>query len=202
MEWTKLADDAVVARTTDALRGRGIEVIVAENREEAKTRIMQLIPQGARVMEGSSITLDQVGITDELASGKYVSLKERITAIGMNPIRNEAWRDSVSPEYGIGSVHAVTEDGEIVVASATGSQLAFYAYGAANLILVVGTQKIVKNLDEALKRIYEYTLPLVSEQVRRTYGVPGTNVNKILILEKEMTPDRIKLVFIKERLGF
>lgn len=104
-------------------------------------------------------------------------------------------------EYDVGSVNAVTEDGKLVVASATGSQLAPIAAGAANVILVVGTQKIVKNLDEAFRRIEEHSLPLESEQLKKLYGVPSS-INKILIISKEAIPNRIKLIFVKEKLGF
>ncbi len=102
----------------------------------------------------------------------------------------------------VGSVHAVTENGQVVVASNTGSQLPAYAYGSQNVIWVVGTQKIVSDLDAAFNRINEYVLPLEADRARKAYGVEGSNVSKLLILNKEINPNRIKLIFVNENLGF
>ena len=101
----------------------------------------------------------------------------------------------------IGSVHAVTEDGHILIASNTGSQLSAYVYGAENVIFIVGTNKIVKNTDDGIKRIYEHSFPLENERAKKAYGM-NSAVNKILILNKEFKQNRIKLVFVKEKLGF
>ena len=111
-------------------------------------------------------------------------------------------KTGAAPEYCIGSVHAVTQDGKVFIASNTGSQLPSYAYGSANVIWVVGTQKIVKDFDEANERIYKYTLPLESERARKAYGVPGSAVNKMLIVNKEVAPGRITIIFVNEKLGF
>ena len=110
-----------------------------------------------------------------------------------------------APEWTLGSVHAVTEDGKVVIASNTGSQLAAYAYGAPHVIWVVGTQKLVSNLDDAMKRIYDYVLPLETIRFRKAYNQPETahsNVSKLLIINKEVNPKRITIIFVKEKLGF
>ncbi len=99
-------------------------------------------------------------------------------------------------------MHAVTEDGKVLIASNSGSQLPAYAYGSGHVIWVVGAQKIVKNLDEGIKRIYEHSLPLESERARKAYGVPGSAVNKLLIINKEIIPGRITMILTKEKLGF
>lgn len=99
-------------------------------------------------------------------------------------------------------MHAVTEDGKIVIASNTGSQLGAYAYGSQHVIWVVGAQKIVPNIDQAIKRIYDYVLPLESERAHKAYGVEGSAVNKMLIVNAEGTPDRVTVIFIKESIGF
>jgi hypothetical protein len=106
-----------------------------------------------------------------------------------------------TPEYMVGSVHAVTEDGTVVIASNTGSQLAGYVASAAHVVWVVGVQKIVPNLDEAIKRIYEYTLPLEDERVLQAYGI-NSNVSKLLIVHKEVMPGRTTMILVKENLGF
>lgn len=202
MEWDKLATEEVLQKTAKALQGRGFEVIITENKEEAKEKALALIPEGSEVMHVTSKTLDEAGISKAIDEGKYTSLKKMIMAVENDAERHALRKKSTTPEYGIGSVHAVTEDGQVMIASGSGSQIPIYAFGATHLIWVVGTQKIVKNLDQAFKRVYEYSLPLESERVNKAYNITtGSSVNKILIMEKEK-PGRIKLIFVKEKLGF
>jgi acyl-CoA hydrolase len=202
MDWTKLADDSTVENTAQALRKRGIEAIVVDDGESAKKKIFELIPKGAEVMQMTSATLKEIGIAEELEqTDEYESVRKKIMEISDEKQRNDMRRKSLSPDYAIGSVHAVTQDGQILVASGSGSQLPAYVFGAANVIFVVGTQKIVKDLNDGLMRIYEHSLPLESERVKKEYGMPRSMVNKILILEGER-PGRIKLIFVKQKLGF
>ena len=201
MQWDKLANDERVEKTANALRERGIEVFIVDNREEAKAKVLELLPKGAKVNMVSSTTLNQIGLADHVDnSDDYDSLGKRAKAISDPKERAEFRKSIMAPDYGIGSVHAVTEDGQLLDASATGSQTAVYAFGAANVIYVVGTQKIVASLDEGLKRIYEHVLPLENERMMKAYNMPSS-VNRILIVEKE-PKGRSRLVFVKEKLGF
>ncbi len=200
--WNNTASEEELQRASKSLESRGIEVIIADTGEDAKRKVMSLIPKGAQVMAVSSVTLDETGISAEIEGGDYVSVKKAVMSLGDDVQRAEARRKSSHSEYVVGSVHAVTQDGQVLVASGSGSQLPFYAYSSKHVIWVVGTQKIVRNLDDAMKRLYEYVLPLESERIRKAYpSRSGSSVNKVLIFEKEM-PGRIKLVFVKERLGF
>lgn len=113
----------------------------------------------------------------------------------------EKQRLGAAPDWAIGSVHAVTEDGKVLIASATGSQLSAYAYGANHVVWIVGAQKLVKNFEDGLKRLYEYSLPLEDVRARKVYGA-GSSVNKILIVNKEPAPERITMIIVKEKLGF
>ncbi|HUY70189.1 MAG TPA: lactate utilization protein [Candidatus Baltobacteraceae bacterium] len=202
MDWTTLANDATVEKTAKALTERGIEAIVVETGEEARQKVLELIPKKSEVMHVSSTTLAEIGVSKDIdESGEFDSLRKRIMAITDAAERNEFRRKTLSPDYGIGSVQAVTEDGQVVIASASGSQLPVYAYGATKLIWVVGTQKIVKDMDAAMKRIYEQALPLESERVKVAYGMARSSVNKILVFEREK-PGRITLIFVKQKLGF
>ena len=202
MDWTKLADDSTLEKTSNALKKRGFEVMITNNREEAKRKVLELIPKRAEVMHMTSRTLSDIGIAQHIdESGDFESLKKRILAIEDKSEREAFRKKTLSPDYAIGSVHAITEDGQVLVASGTGSQLPAYVYGANNVIWVVGTQKVVKDLDSAFRRIYEHSLVLESERIRKEYGAPGSSVSKILLFEKER-PGRIKLIFIKEALGF
>jgi L-lactate utilization protein LutB len=202
MEWTKLASDKILERTAESLRKNGIEVYIAENREEAKKKVLELIPEGSEVMNNSSATLDAIGVSKEIMeSGKYVAVRKIITNMNDEKQRQEFRRKSATVDYDIGSVQAIIEDGQIVIASNSGSQLSPIASSAVHVILVVGTQKIVKNLGQAFKRIEEHSLPLESERLKKLYGIQS-KISKILIINRETKPDRMKLIFVKENLGF
>lgn len=181
----------------DNLTNNGFEVYSFETNEEVINKVHELIPEGSEVMTMTSTTLDQLGLSTEInESGKYNSVKTKLYS------GDEGAKVTASvPEYTIGSVHAVTESGQLVIASATGSQIPAYVYGGKSVVLVVSTQKIVTDLDAAFKRINEYVLPLETQRAMKAYGV-GSSVNKLLIINKEATPSRIKLLFINQKLGF
>lgn len=201
MEWNNVADDDTIEKTSQALRGHGFEVFVVKDSSEARKKVEELIPAGSEVMDASSATLQQIGISkDILENSRYRSLRKEILATNSKDVRDSMRRKASSADYGIGSVQAVTQDGKMVVASASGSQVSLYAYGAANLILVIGANKIVKNIDDAFRRIHERAIPLEDERAKKAYGT-GTSLNKILIIEKER-PNRIKIIIVKEALGF
>ncbi|MBI2598288.1 MAG: LUD domain-containing protein, partial [Candidatus Diapherotrites archaeon] len=145
---------------------------------------------------------DQIGLSKEIQeSGKFSSVRKKIMSVDQKELRSAMRRMSSAVEYAIGSVHAVTQKGEVIIASNSGSQLAPYAYGAGKLVWIVGAQKIVKNLDEAFKRVYQHSFPLEDERAKKAYGMPS-GVNKLLIVNKEIMPDRISIIFVKEHLGF
>jgi len=204
MKWGKLADRARVRRTMEALRGRGIYAEFLEKKEAAFERLTEIIPDGAEIMTGGSTTLDEIGFVDFLKSGKHKwkNLKDKILS-EKDPIKQgELRRKSVTAEYYIGSVHAVTQSGEIMIASATGSQLPAYAFSSDNVIWVVGTQKIVPNLEDGLRRVREYCLPLEDKRMK-SLGYSGSTLGKILIFERETLPNRkVTLIFVNEKLGF
>jgi len=154
-------------------------------------------------MSMSSVTLDTVSISKEIQeSEKYNSARKKLLSMDRRTQDLEMQKLGAAPEWAAGSVHAITEDGKVIIASQSGSQLPAYAFGSSHVIWVVGTQKIVKNIDEGMKRIYEYVLPLESERAKKAYGVPGSAVNKILIINKEAQKGRITIIFVNEVLGF
>jgi L-lactate utilization protein LutC len=201
-QFAAVADDARVGRTTTALEANGISVIRAANAAEAKRIVLELVPAGVHVHNGASQTLEETGIADEIHnSGRYEPIHPRIWSMDRETQADEIRRLTSSPDVMLGSVHAVTETGSLVAASASGSQLGPYASGAGKVILVVGTQKIVSDLDEALRRIDEYVFPLEDARAEAAYGV-HSGVNKILIINREYVPGRITVVFVDEALGF
>jgi L-lactate utilization protein LutC len=206
MQWDTLSNEETLKKTIDGLKTRGIEAVVVENGEAAKQKVLELLPKGAEVMPMTSITLDTIGVSDTLNnSGEYNSVRNELNKLDRQKDSLKMQQLGAAPEWAIGSVHAITEDGQVVIASNTGSQLPAYAYGSAHVIWVVGTQKIVANLDDAMTRINEYILPIETKRARKAYGLPDTwnsNVSKLLIVSKEVTPQRITIVFVKEKLGF
>lgn len=204
MSYDQLASKEVIERTTKALESRGIKVELSQTKEAALGRLITLIPLHAEIMTGASETLREIGFIDYLKENTtdYKNFKEEILA-EKDPLKQlELRKKSVTSEYFIGSVHAVCETGEIIDVSNTGSQLPAYAFTSANVIWVVGTQKIVPNLDDAFKRIKEYVFLLEDARMKKA-GYVGTAIGKILIFERETNPNRnIHLIFVEEKLGF
>jgi hypothetical protein len=197
-----VADEARVTRAAAALEANGITAIRAANSAEAKRIVMGLLPAGAQIHQGASQSLQETGIADEiLNSDRYEALHPRIWSMDRETQADEIRRMSASPDFMLGSVHAVTETGSLVAASASGSQLGPYAAGAGKVILVVGTQKIVADLDEALRRVYEYAFPLEDARAEAAYGI-HSRVNKILVINGEWEPGRTTVVLVDEVLGF
>jgi YkgG family uncharacterized protein len=201
-EFAHLASNEQIERTVKALETNGIHAVVAENGEEAKRIFFELVPEGAEVFLGASVTLETLGIKHVIdKSGQYEAIRPKMFAMNRETQGREIRKLGSAPDYAAGSVHAVTEDGQVMIASNTGSQLGPYASGAGKVIWVVGAQKLVKDLNEGFKRVYEYDLPLETEHMRQLYNA-GTGVNKVLIVNREIRPNRITMIIVKEALGY
>jgi len=200
--WGTRADGARVNRTAAALEANGITVQRASDAASAKRIVLDLIPDGSQVYHGASQTLDLVGITDEIDnSGRYAALRPRIWSMDRETEAQEIRRLGAAPDVMLGSVHAVTETGSLLAASMSGSQLGPYVSGAGRVILVVGTQKIVRDIEEGLLRINEYAYRLEDARAQAAYGIRSA-VNKIVVINREITPGRITVVLVDEVLGF
>ena len=185
-----------------ALEANGIRVLRAADASEAKRILLGLIPDGSQVHHGASESLEVSGITEEIeSSGRYQAVRPRIRNLDRRTEADEIRRLSAAPDVMLGSVHAVTETGSLLTASMGGSQLGPYVSGAGRVILVVGTQKIVSDLEEGLRRINEYAFPLEDARAQAAYGIHSA-VNKVLIINREIVPDRITVVLVDEVLGF
>lgn len=196
------ADVSIVNKTITALKNNGIDAILV-SRENAKQTVLDMITKGSDVMTMTSVTLDELGISEFVnTSAEYVGLKPKLYSLDKATQAKEMKIIGAVHDYALGSVHAVTEDGQLVIASLTGSQIPAYAYTAENVIWVVGTQKITKDLTEAMERINTYTLGLESERAHKAYGVPGSAVAKTLIFSKEIIPGRVKVVFVDDVIGY
>ena len=205
MVYDQLASDVSINTTLDGLAKRNIEGMVVSSKVEAMEKIKELIPAGGSVMNGSSTTLEQIGFVDYLKNGKHGwnNLHEDIVAEKDPAKQGMLRKQAVLSDYYLGSVHALAETGEFVIASNTGSQLPHVVFTSPNLIFVVGAQKIVPTLMDALKRLEEYVIPLEDIRSRKAYGV-GTNPNKVVIFKGEnpMIGRKVRLIVVKEVLGF
>lgn len=203
MNWDKIAEDKIIEQTVKALEINGFNVQVVENGEQAKKAVLKLLPENAEVMSMTSTTNDKIGLSSAInESGKYDSVRNKLMTLDRATQSLEMQKLGSAPEYVVGSVHALTEDGHVMIASYSGSQLPAYAYGASNIIWVVGAQKIAKNIDDGFKRIEQHVLPLESQRVKEAYGMPSSMIAKMLILYKETVPNRINIILVKEKLGF
>jgi hypothetical protein len=201
-DWNKLADKKTIDEVIGSLKPRQINAFFVETGQEAKEKLLELIPAGSRVLTASSKTLEEIGFTEEVNdSGKYVSIRKEYMSFDHEKEADKIRVSRSTPDFVVGSIHAITRQGEIAIASNTGSQLAAYASGAGKVIWVVGAQKIVDNLDEAFKRIYDYALPLESEKLKKLYGTPS-NVSQVLLFNKSVNPTRVTLIFVNESLGY
>lgn len=204
MKYDKLAAKEVVEQTIASLKERNIDSVLVETKEEALAKIREIIPAGATVMTGGSTTLDEIGLSGLLISKDHPwkNLKDAILEEKDPEKQNKLRRESVLADYFLGSVHAVTEDGEVWVASASGSQIPSYAFTSPNVIWIAGTQKIVADSASAADRIKNYVYPLEDKRMK-SVGASGSAIGRWLIFEREIISSRkVHLIFVNQKIGF
>jgi hypothetical protein len=202
---TRFADPAPahrLERAAAALTAHGFTVEILDDAAAARSRLRDLIPEGASVFTGASETLRLSGIDEDLnTSGRYAAVKPRVLALDRATRADDIRRLLASPDVAVGSVAAVTETGSVVIASGSGSQLPGYAGGAARAIWIVGAQKVVRDLGTALRRVEDHCLPLESARAQAVYAQPSA-VNRLLILNAEPRPGRGIVLLLREAIGF
>jgi len=200
--FTTLPDENNLQATVVELEEHGFSVEVVDDLDAARAVVLARIPDGSSVMTNTSVTLDQTGIADAIndGGGRWESARNKMFALDFATQAQEMKAIGGQPDYALGSVHAVTADGTLVIASASGSQLASYAWGAANVIFVAGAQKLVPDLQAAHQRIYQHSLPLEDARAQAAYG-QHSQVGKILEIHQEL-PGRIHIVLIRQQVGF
>jgi hypothetical protein len=200
-QFTALPDEQALASTVTALEEHGFSVEVVDDLHAARQAVLARIPNGSSVLTNTSVTLDETGIADAVNDGgPYDSARNTMLALDFATQAQQIKAIRGQPDYALGSVHAVTRDGTLVIASASGSQLASYAWGAANVIFVVGAQKLVPTLQAAHERIYQHSLVLEDARAIAAYG-QHSSVGKILEIHQEL-PGRIHIVLIRQVVGF
>ncbi len=199
--FTALPDERTLAETVAALEDQGFSVEVVDDLDAARERALARIPDGSSVMTYPSVTLEETGIAQAIEDGSANdSARSKVLALDRATQMREIKALMVLPDIALGSVHAITRDGTLVIASALGSQLASHAWGAANVIFVVGAQKLVPDLGAAHERIYEHSFKLEDARALEAYG-QNSRVGKILEIHEE-DPGRIHVVLIRAVVGF
>jgi L-lactate utilization protein LutC len=201
LEFERPADRARLERTAAALAANGFEAHVVETGEDARRLVLAALPEGAEVRTALSETLRELGIAAEIdESGRYDSVRARLQQLDYATQRREIRKLGAAPDYIVGSAHAITDDGQIVVASGSGNQLGAHAYAAGNVILVVGHQKLVRDVEEGLRRVREYSFPREWARMQ-SVGYPGAFLAKTLIIHQE-PEDRITVILVAQTIGF
>jgi LUD domain len=199
--FSAMPDDETFAATVVALEEHGSSVEVVDDLDAARETVLARIPEGSSVMTNTSVTLQETGIEEAINNGgPYESLRKKMLALDYETQAQEMKTIAGSPDFALGSVHAVTREGALVIASASGSQLANYAWGAEKVIFVVGAQKLVPTFDAARERIFQHSLPLEDARAYAAYG-QNSAVGKILEIHQEL-PGRIHVVLIRQAVGF
>ncbi len=206
MDYDTLPSTDRIHRTVEAVNARGINAVFVETKEDALAHMLSIIPAGSVVMTGGSVTLQQIGLEALLISGDHPWRNFKADLLAEpDPVRQAAMRrEGTMAEFFLGSVNALAESGELVFASGSGSQLPAYAYNSRNIIWVVGAQKITPTLDDAMRRIREYALPMEDQRQRSMGNKNGSYIGKVLIFEKELPYMRrnLNMILVNEVLGF
>jgi hypothetical protein len=199
--FTALPDDRTLATAVVALEEHGFGVDIVDTLDAAREAVLARIPKGSSVMTNTSVTLQETGIADAINnSGEYDSARNKLNELDFATQLSEMKAIGGQADYSLGSVHAVTQDGALFIASASGSQLASYAWDAANVIFVIGAQKLVPTAEAARERIFNHSLPLEDVRAYAAYGM-NSYVGKILEIHQEQ-PGRIHIVFVRQVVGF
>jgi hypothetical protein len=194
------ADTAAVDRAAEALCAHGFDARVVDTGAEAREMVLSLIPEGAEVGEGASVTLDQIGVTEALEqSGRYNAVRPKTRSMDRATQLREIRKLGAAPDFHVNSVQAVTEDGLMLDVSATGSQIGPLAFGAGKLIIVAGSQKVVPDLASAFRRAREYSYPIEDVKMQELYGM-HSSIRKTLVYEADM-PGRTTVILVREPVG-
>ncbi len=199
---TAPASAEAIQRTIEALAARNVAAFLVDSREAALAKIQELVPEGSEVFVNTSETLDTIGYTEYMhGNDRYVNLHDRMMTQPDPAAQREFRRKTTTADYFVGSVQAIAETGEIVIASSSGSQIGAYSYGARRVVLVAGTQKICASLADAEARTRGWTLERHDRWLENR-GVAPTPIGKFLVMEHEPVEGRISLVLIPETLGW
>jgi L-lactate utilization protein LutC len=201
VDYSRAASEATIEKVAAALTANNIEAVVVQDGDEARARVLERIPEGAEVHTAKSKTIEDTGLFAELnESGRYNAIRPRYMKMDRKTQGDEIRKLMATPDWIVGSVQAITEDGTMVVVSYSASQIGPYAATAGHVVLVVGSQKIVADLETAMTRIQEHVFPYEDALLREQLGV-GTKIAKVLQIHLEARPGRTTVFLVREPVG-
>jgi hypothetical protein len=200
MQFASPASRERLERAAEALNARNIVTDIVPDFAAARAGVMALLPEGAEVHVGLSETMKEIGVTQAVEDGNFRYLRAQLKQMDRNTQRREMAKLASAPDFMLGSVHAVTEYGQLIIGSGTGSQLGPIANAAGTVILVAGAQKVVRDLEEGLRRLREYSYPMEDRRMKAA-GMAGTILAKTLVMEWD-SPGRTHLFLVEEAIGF
>jgi hypothetical protein len=200
-DYTTPASAAQLEALAARFKERNFEPVIVDDAAAARAAVFERIPEGSEVHSAKSKTLEDIGVFKELMeSDRYNFLRRTYMKMDRNTQAREMRKLVAAPDIMLGSVQAITEAGQLVVASASGSQMGPYSAASGKLILVVGSQKLVPDVDAAMRRIYEHVLPYEDARLREQLGI-GTKVARVLILEQDFLPGRTTVILVRHPVG-
>ncbi|KAF8929745.1 hypothetical protein EDD21DRAFT_361115 [Dissophora ornata] len=204
--YTKTVSAERVNAAKAGLEANGFKVHIVNSRGEAFETLKSLIPAGVSLNNAHSTTLEEIGfITYLKGETPWNNVHAQILAETDYAKQGELRRTIGSTvDYYLTSMSAITEDGKLAHADLSGSKVGGVAFGAGNVIVVAGTNKIVKDEDEAWKRTNEFALAAESARARDAYGVPASAIVNYEVIRKAnpFNPNRIQVVLVNDALGF
>ena len=201
VDYTQAASEATIEKVAAALTANNIETVIVEDGAEARSRILEIIPAGAEVYTAKSKTVQDIGLFEELNDPeRYDAVRPRYMAMDRATQGDEIRKLMTGPNFIVGSVQALTEEGMLVAVSYSGGQVAAYAGGAGRVLLVVGSQKIVPDFETAMQRVQEHAFPYEDKLLREQLGV-GTQVAKVLQIRLEGRPGRTTVFLVRQPVG-
>jgi L-lactate utilization protein LutB len=201
-----------VERTRKALERNGFETLFVPDAAAALKAILEMIPEGSTVGIGGSMTLSQIGFVDAV-KGRKVNLVNPL-APGVTPEeRAELTRKIFSCDYFLCSTNAITEEGQLYNVDATGNRVAAMFFGPRKAIVVCGTNKIVKDMEEAYERVWNLAAPMNAKRLGRKTPCVETGVcsdcdapdricNIAVEIVKKPTRSHVLVLLVGESLGF
>lgn len=209
-----------IEKTMEALRRNNMDAYFADTAEQARALALSLIPQGAVCASGGSVTLAETGILDALKTGNYRYIDR--SAAGLSPEEREAaMAQAMTADCYLASVNAVTEDGTLYNVDGNSNRVSALLYGPKSVILVVGVNKLVKNLDEAIHRVKTVCAPKNCKRLDcDTYcfhtgecvGLHGGMTDgcfsesriccNYVVMAHQRQKSRIKVILVGESLGY
>lgn len=195
------ASEEQIQNAAASLAKNGFAVKIVDTPDDARLYVESILPLDQMILTGASETVRISGLDKDInTSGKFKSLRQQLAKMDPTQFREQI-KLGATVDVIVGSVHAISENGEVVVGSASGSQLGPYAASAGKVIWVVGSQKIVPDLGTAMRRLETYSYPLEDIRMHESRSMPSM-LAKILIIKREVMPGRTTVVLVRQPIGF